>query len=108
MVLRDTKFDGKLYIGIISTGIVFFPSCRSRLQKRENVKVFATLEEALKAWFRPCNWRSLPDEWLVWRPDAKTFSFGEMIRHVWEGSYNLRMVMMYDGDVSIIHAHGLA
>lgn len=47
-------------------------------------------------------WRSLPDEWLAWRPDAKAFSFGEMIRHVWEGSYNLRVVMMYDGDVSKI------
>lgn len=30
-------------------------------------------------------WRSLPDEWLSWRPDIRAMSFGEMIRHVWTG-----------------------
>ena len=28
-------------------------------------------------------WRSLPDEWLTWKPDDEAFSFGETIRHVW-------------------------
>ena len=37
MVKRNARFDGRYYVGIVSTGIVCFPSCRSRLPKRENV-----------------------------------------------------------------------
>jgi AraC family transcriptional regulator of adaptative response / methylphosphotriester-DNA alkyltransferase methyltransferase len=70
MIRRDTKFDGKWYIGIVSTGIVCFPSCRSRLPKRENVRVFATLEDALRAGFRPCK-RCKPDHPLGQSPDAE-------------------------------------
>lgn len=47
-------------------------------------------------------WRALPDEWCSWRPDAKAFSFGEMIRHVWNGSYELHMIMKHGGDCSAI------
>jgi len=38
-------------------------------------------------------WRSLPDEYLHWRPDPSAFSFGEMIRHVWVSDHEyLRML----------------
>lgn len=47
-------------------------------------------------------WRALPDEWLSWRPDARALSFGEMIRHVWHGSYELHMVVKHGGDSSAI------
>lgn len=47
-------------------------------------------------------WRSLPNEWLSWKPDAKAFSFGMMIRHVWNGSYELHMVMKHGGNSSAI------
>lgn len=70
MVRRDSKFDGKWYIGIVSTGIVCFPSCRSRLPKRENVRVYASLEEALQAGFRPCK-RCKPDNPKHHSPDAE-------------------------------------
>lgn len=77
MVRRDTKFDGKLYIGIVSTGIVCFPSCRSRLPKRDNVRVYPSLEEALKAGFRPCK-RCKPDHPERHSPDA------EVVRRILE------------------------
>ncbi|MDP4170579.1 MAG: DinB family protein [Bacillota bacterium] len=44
-------------------------------------------------------WRSLPDEWLSWRPDKEALSFGEMIRHVWEGSYGYHMILLNNGDL---------
>ena len=37
MAKRSARFDGRYYVEIVSTGIVCFPSCRSRLPKRENV-----------------------------------------------------------------------
>lgn len=47
-------------------------------------------------------WRSLPDEWLPWRPDSEALSFGEMIRHVWEGSYGYHMIVLHDGNESAV------
>ncbi|WDL98540.1 bifunctional transcriptional activator/DNA repair enzyme AdaA [Alicyclobacillus sp. ALC3] len=70
MKRRDTNFDGQLYIGIVSTGIVCFPSCRSRLPNRENVRVFPGLDEALRAGFRPCK-RCKPDNPKQMSPDAE-------------------------------------
>jgi hypothetical protein len=44
-------------------------------------------------------WRSLPDEWLTWRPDKVALSFGEMIRHVWSASNAYHMVLRNNGSV---------
>lgn len=46
-------------------------------------------------------WRSLPDEWLNWRPDEEALSFGEMIRHVWSGVYHYHQVVRNNGSVSL-------
>lgn len=67
---HDTVFDGHLYVGIVSTGIVCFPSCRSRLPKRENVRVFSTFQVAVQAGFRPCK-RCKPDSPRRLSPDAE-------------------------------------
>ena len=77
MTRREPTFDGRLYVGIVSTGIVCYPSCRSRLPKRENVRVYASLEAALAAGFRPCK-RCKPDGTERQSPDA------EMVRRVGE------------------------
>ncbi len=70
MVKRSARFDGRYYVGIVSTGIVCFPSCRSRLPKRENVCVYSSLEEAVQAGFRPCK-RCRPDHPDRHSPDAE-------------------------------------
>ncbi|WP_123040268.1 DinB family protein [Cohnella candidum] len=44
-------------------------------------------------------WRSLPDEWLTWRPDRHALSFGEMIRHVWGASYGYHMILKNNGSL---------
>lgn len=60
MQKRDRTFDGTYFVGIVSTGIVCFPSCKSRIPNRENVRAYATLADALKDGFRPCK-RCKPD-----------------------------------------------
>lgn len=57
---RDLRYDGRIYIGIRSTRIVCFPSCHSRIPKRENVLTFTSVA-AVRAGFRPCK-RCRPDE----------------------------------------------
>ncbi|MET3292156.1 UNVERIFIED_CONTAM: putative damage-inducible protein DinB [Brevibacillus sp. OAP136] len=44
-------------------------------------------------------WSSLPDEWLSWRPDQGALSFGEMIRHVWTGTYHYHLLVKNNGIV---------
>ncbi|WP_337913907.1 bifunctional transcriptional activator/DNA repair enzyme AdaA [Cohnella zeiphila] len=67
---RDTCYDGRYYVGITSTGIFCRPSCRSRIPKRQNVKVFGSIEEARQAGFRACK-RCQPDNPSQHGPDAE-------------------------------------
>ena len=38
---RDARFDGRLFIGVRTTGIYCRPSCPARHPKRTNVRFFA-------------------------------------------------------------------
>ena len=51
---RDARFDGRLYVGVTSTGIYCRPVCRVRLPRRENCRFFSTAAQAEAAAFRPC------------------------------------------------------
>ena len=51
---KDARFDGRLFVGISSTGIYWRPVCRARLPKFENCTYFTTAAEAEQAGFRPC------------------------------------------------------
>ncbi len=70
MIERNPRFDGILYVGIMSTGIVCYPSCRSRLPRRENIRVFESVVAAVEAGFRPCK-RCRPDSAAGQPPDAE-------------------------------------
>ncbi|MXQ52459.1 bifunctional transcriptional activator/DNA repair enzyme AdaA [Shimazuella alba] len=67
---RDTKYDGIYYTGIKTTGIVCRPSCKSRTPKRENVQLYKSVDDAIKAGFRPCK-RCKPEEIGKMGPDAR-------------------------------------
>src|SRR5258708_6397486 len=53
-ISRDPRFDGKVYIGVTSTGIYCRPICPSRYAKRANVRFFGSPAAAEAAGFRPC------------------------------------------------------
>src|SRR4051794_8884046 len=57
---RDPRFDGRLYLGVTSTGIYCRPSCPARTPKPENVRFYATAAAAVAAGFRACK-RCRPD-----------------------------------------------
>lgn len=57
---NDASFDEKFFYGVQSTGIFCRPSCKSRLPKKENVRIFKNAFAALKADYRPCK-RCKPD-----------------------------------------------
>jgi AraC family transcriptional regulator, regulatory protein of adaptative response / DNA-3-methyladenine glycosylase II len=51
---RDARFDGRLFVGVKTTGIYCRPICPARTPKRENVRFFASAAGARAAGFRPC------------------------------------------------------
>ncbi len=51
---RDARFDGKFFIGVLSTKIYCRPICRARTSKESNVHYFPTAAAAAEAGFRPC------------------------------------------------------
>ncbi len=51
---RDARFDGRLFVGVTSTGVYCRPVCRVRAPKRENCRFFDTRAQAEAAAFRPC------------------------------------------------------
>src|SRR5262249_29750990 len=51
---RDARFDGRFYVGILSTKIYCRPSCPVPTVDDKNVRYFATAAAAAEAGFRPC------------------------------------------------------
>lgn len=61
VLARDRAADGRFVTGVLTTGIYCRPSCAARHPRRENVRFFATGEEARATGLRPCR-RCLPDD----------------------------------------------
>ena len=51
---HDARFDGRLFIGVTSTGIYCRPVCRVKPPKRENCRFFPNAAQAETQGFRPC------------------------------------------------------
>jgi AraC family transcriptional regulator of adaptative response / DNA-3-methyladenine glycosylase II len=51
---RDSRFDGRFFVGVASTGIYCRPVCRARTPKEANCSFFASAAAAEASGFRPC------------------------------------------------------
>jgi AraC family transcriptional regulator, regulatory protein of adaptative response / DNA-3-methyladenine glycosylase II len=54
ILTRDARFDGRLFVGVKTTGIYCRPICPARTPRRENVRFYPTAAAAQSAGFRPC------------------------------------------------------
>jgi AraC family transcriptional regulator, regulatory protein of adaptative response / DNA-3-methyladenine glycosylase II len=73
---RDIRFDGRLFVGVKTTGIYCRPICPARTPKFENVSFYASAAAAQEAGFRPCL-RCRPEvspELAFWRGSSNTVS----------------------------------
>jgi len=76
LATRDARFDGRLFVGVKTTGIYCRPICPARTPKRENVIFFASAAGAQEAGFRPCL-RCRPEtapDLGAWRGTSNTVS----------------------------------
>lgn len=51
---RDSRFDGKFFLAVTSTGIYCRPICPVRSPKRDNIRYYSTAAAAAAAGYRPC------------------------------------------------------
>lgn len=51
---RDARFDGRFFVGVLTTGIYCRPVCPVRVPKKENVQLYRSAAAAAAAGFRPC------------------------------------------------------
>ncbi|HXX69221.1 MAG TPA: AlkA N-terminal domain-containing protein [Polyangiaceae bacterium] len=75
---RDERFDGRLFVGVISTGVYCRPVCPARPAKFENCRFYPSAAAAQAAGFRPCL-RCRPEtapEAGSWRGTFNTVSRG--------------------------------
>jgi AraC family transcriptional regulator of adaptative response / DNA-3-methyladenine glycosylase II len=73
---KDPRFDGRLFVGITSTGIYCRPVCPARTAKREHCRFFPSAAAAQEAGFRPCL-RCRPEtapDLASWRGSSNTVS----------------------------------
>lgn len=54
LTARDARFDGRLFVGVTSTGIYCRPVCRVRTPAQRHCRFFGQAAEAEAAGFRPC------------------------------------------------------
>lgn len=73
---RDPRFDGRLFVGVTSTGIYCRPICPARTPKFANCRFFPSAAAAQEAGFRPCL-RCRPEtapDLAFWRGSSNTVS----------------------------------
>src|SRR6201991_3393274 len=71
---RDARFDGRLFVGVRTTGIYCRPICPARTPLRKNVTYFTSAAAAQEAGFRPCL-RCRPEvapEFAAWNGTSST------------------------------------
>ncbi len=67
---RDPRFDGRFFVGVLSTGVYCRPICPARVALEANVRYYPSAAAAHDAGFRPCRRcrpetaRRLPD-WTI-------------------------------------------
>ena len=76
LAARDARFDGRLFVGVRTTGIYCRPICPARTPKRENCRFFPSAAAAQTSGFRPCL-RCRPEispDAAAWRGTSNTVS----------------------------------
>ncbi|MFK7862768.1 MAG: DNA-3-methyladenine glycosylase 2 family protein [Pseudohongiellaceae bacterium] len=51
---RDPRFDGRFFVGVVTTGIYCRPVCPVKIPMKKNIQLFSTAAAAATAGFRPC------------------------------------------------------
>ncbi len=76
LATRDARFDGRLFVGVATTGVYCRPICPARTPRPENCRFYPSAAAAQSAGFRPCL-RCRPElspDAAAWRGTSNTVS----------------------------------
>jgi len=51
---RDPRFDGRFFVGVLTTGVYCRPICPARMPAEDNVRYYSSAAAAQDAGYRPC------------------------------------------------------
>jgi AraC family transcriptional regulator, regulatory protein of adaptative response / methylphosphotriester-DNA alkyltransferase methyltransferase len=94
IINNDETFNNQFFYAVKTTGIFCKPSCKSRVPKKENVRIFQNADQAISAKFRPCkrckptNERLPDNEWV------------ELITHYIDTNYAEKLTLAILADIS--------
>jgi AraC family transcriptional regulator of adaptative response/methylated-DNA-[protein]-cysteine methyltransferase len=54
LIARDEGYEGRAYVGVVSTGVFCRLTCPARKPRPENCRFFGSVAECLEAGYRPC------------------------------------------------------
>lgn len=102
---RDPRFDGRIFIGVTTTGVYCRPICPSPHARRDHVRYFPTAAAAAQAGFRPCL-RCRPEVapgTPAWNGTSATVSRG--LRLIAEGALDEASVDALAGRLGVTSRH---
>lgn len=102
---RDARWDGRLYLGVTSTGIYCRPSCPARKPKPENCRFFPSAAACVAAGFRACK-RCRPDT-VPGSPDwnARSDLAARAVRRIRDGAIDVVGVPGLASELAVSERH---
>lgn len=102
---RDRRWDGRVYLGVTSTGIYCRPSCPARKPKPENCRFFPSAAACVAAGFRACK-RCRPDALPGSRDwDHRSDLVSRAVRRIRDGAVDTVGVAGLARDLAVSERH---
>ncbi|MBL3699167.1 helix-turn-helix domain-containing protein [Leucobacter luti] len=102
---RDARWDGRIYLGVTSTGIYCRPSCPARKPKPENCRFFGSAAACVAAGFRACK-RCRPDAVPGTRDwDARGDIVARAVRRIRDGAVDTIGVSGLADELAVSERH---
>ena len=101
MQSNDSRFNGKFYVGVLSTGIYCLPSCKAKLPLLKNVRFFVSREEAIAFGLRGCKRclsEKFPDTLPEWLPPVMAY-----LRNNYRHKLNESALMKFQPSAAILN-----
>lgn len=102
---RDARWDGRVYLGVTSTGVYCRPSCPARTPRIENCRFFSTAAGCVAAGFRACK-RCRPDAVPGTRDwDARGDLVARAVRRIRDGAIDTGGVTGLAAELAVSERH---
>ncbi len=102
---RDARWDGRVYLGVTSTGIYCRPSCPARKPRPQNCRFFPSAAACVAAGFRACK-RCRPDAVPGTRDwDARSGLVARAVRRIRDGAIDSIGVSGLAAELAVSERH---